>query len=535
MAITDSEQHGDAPGKDIEALLSDFQVDPQSPYPLRAQKAVFLARLLQERALTLQTPQERRQQAELDRMIKCPKDKATLVQMTDQALRSNMPRRAVDQLTHILDVQGIPRFFSTLDRALLKGFQSFGSYLPGVAAPLVKEKMHKETANVVLPAEREMLTAHLTARREEGVRMNVNFLGEAILSEQEAERRLQAYLDALEMPEIEVVSVKISTIYSQISPLAREHTIAAICDRIEKMFRAAAGSRFTRADGTQVPKLVYMDMEEYRDMDLTSRAFMETLDRPGLEHVHAGIVLQAYVPDSCRVQLALNEWARRRVAGGGTPITLRIVKGANLEMERVAASLQGWPQAPYKNKLHTDANFKRMLHEAIKPENLQAVNLAVASHNLFELAYGVVQAVDNDTMDNFQFEMLEGMANHQRRALFEVAQNLLLYAPACKKEDFIYAIGYLVRRMDENTGPDNFLAHAFKVHVGSDDWKHLEEQFLESFDALETVPDAPRRTQDRRLPVSMKDADDASWDKFKNEPDTDFSLPHNSQWADDII
>ncbi len=535
MANTDSEQHGDAPEKDIVVLLSDFQADPQSPYPLRAQKAVFLARLLQERALALQTPQERRQQAELDRMIKCPKDKATLVQMTDQALRSKMPRRAVDQLTHILDVQGVPRFFSTLDRALLKGFQSFGSYLPGVAAPLVKEKMHKETANVVLPAEREMLTAHLAARREEGVRMNVNFLGEAILSEQEAERRLQAYLDALEMPEIEVVSVKISTIYSQISPLAREHTVAAICERIERMFRAAAGSRFTRADGTQVPKLVYMDMEEYRDMDLTARAFMETLDRPGLGHVHAGIVLQAYVPDSYRVQLALNEWARRRVAGGGTPITLRIVKGANLEMERVAASVQGWPQAPYKNKLHTDANFKRMLDEAIKPENLQAVKLGVASHSLFELAYGVVQAVDNGTMDSFQFEMLEGMANHQRRALFEVARNLLLYAPACKKEDFIYAIGYLVRRMDENTGPDNFLAHAFRVHVGSDDWEHLEEQFLKSFDALETVSDTPRRTQDRRLPVSMVDADDTPWDKFKNEPDTDFSLPQNSQWADDII
>jgi len=433
MANADSEEHRDATGKDIEALLADFQADPQSSYPLRAQKAAFLARLLQERALALQTPQERRQQAELDRMIKCPKDKATLVQMTDQALRSKMPRRAVDQLTHILDVQGVPRFFSTLDRALLKGFQSFGSYLPGVAAPLVKEKMHKETANVVLPAERAMLVAHLAARREEGVRMNVNFLGEAILSEQEAERRLQAYLDALEMPEIEVVSVKISTIYSQISPLAREHTIAAICDRIERMFRAAAGSRFTRADGTQVPKLVYMDMEEYRDMDLTSRAFMETLDRPGLEHVHAGIVLQAYVPDSYRVQLALNDWARRRVAGGGTPITLRIVKGANLEMERVAASLQGWPQAPYKNKLDTDANFKRMLLEAVKPENLQAVKLGVASHNLFELAYGVVQAVDNDAMDRFQFEMLEGMANHQRRALFEIAQNLLLYAPACKK------------------------------------------------------------------------------------------------------
>jgi len=534
MPDATSAEH-DRLGRNVAVVLAGCQPDSGSPYPINVQKAVYLARILQERALSLQTPQERRQQAELDRMIRNPKDKATLVEMTDQAFRAKMPRRAVDQLTHILDVQGIPRFFSTLDRALLRGFQSFGSYLPGVAAPLAKEKMHKETANVVLPAEADMLTAHLNARRDEGVRMNVNFLGEAILSEQEAERRLEAYLDALRMPEIEVASVKISTIYSQISPLARKHTIAAICDRMHKMFRVASESRFTRTDGTVVPKLVYMDMEEYQDMDLTARAFMETLDRPGLENVNAGIVLQAYVPDSFRMQLVLNDWSRGRVAAGGAPITLRIVKGANMEMERVAASLRGWPQAPYLTKPETDANFKRMLHEGMESDNLAAVNLGVASHNLFELAYGVVLAVENDAMDKVQFEMLEGMANHQRRALFEVAKNLLLYAPACSKENFIYAIGYLTRRVDENTGPDNFLAHAFKLHVDCDEWKHLEEQFLRSFDVSEKLSDAPRRTQNRNEPPETTGVDDVPWYRFTNEPDTDFSLPHNSQWAEDII
>ncbi len=186
--------------------------------------AIRLARRLQERALALQTPQERRQQAELDRMIHYPADKATLVQLTDQAFRSSKAKRSADQLTHILDVQGVPRFFSPLDRTLLRGFQSFGGYLPGVAVPLVKEKMQHETANVVLPAEPELLAAHLRARRDEGVRMNVNFLGEALLGEKEAERRLEGYLQALQNPDIEVVSVKISTIFSQISSLAREQT-----------------------------------------------------------------------------------------------------------------------------------------------------------------------------------------------------------------------------------------------------------------------------------------------------------------------
>ena len=79
--------------------------------------------------------------------------------------------------------------------------------------------------------------------------MNVNFLGEAILSETEAERRLQQYLLGLQWPEIEVVSIKISTLYSQISPLAREHTVAVLCDRLERLIRTADRARFTRPDG----------------------------------------------------------------------------------------------------------------------------------------------------------------------------------------------------------------------------------------------------------------------------------------------
>ena len=117
-----------------------------------------------------------------------------------------------------------------------------------------------------------------------------------------------------------------------------------------------------------------------------------------------------------------------------------------------------WPQAPYKTKADTDANFKRMLVEGFKPENLQAVRLGIASHNLFEVSFALILAVENNALEYVQFEMLEGMANHQRRALFEICQSLLLYAPACRREDFIHAIGYLVRRLDENTGAGQFPA-----------------------------------------------------------------------------
>lgn len=511
----------------VTKLLADFQPDESSSLDVDVQQATYLARQLQQRANALQTTAERRQQAELDRMIQSSGDKETLMQLTDQAFRSRLPHRAADQLIHILDVQGVPRFFSTLDRTLLKGFQSFGGYLPGVAMPFVKEKMQQETANVVLPAEEEHLREYLRERWEEGVRMNVNYLGEALLGEREAERRLKSYLQALQRPEIEVISVKISTIYSQISTVARQRTITVLCDRMELLYRAAAKNTFERRDGTKVPKFVYLDMEEYRDKEITAEVFMQTLDRDGLQDVRAGIALQAYIPDSFLTQQHITEWARKRVAAGGAPVTIRIVKGANMEMERVEASLAGWPQAPYQEKIQTDANYKRMLRYGMQPENLAAVKLGIASHNLFSLAYGLVIASKHNALPDVQFEMLEGMASHQRRALFELSQNMLLYAPACRQEDFINAIGYLVRRLDENTGAENFLRHAFKLEVDSDDWNDLQQTFTDSFARMETVSSESRR----RVNSAIRNPKSA----FQNQPDTDWSLPENSQWGADIV
>jgi RHH-type proline utilization regulon transcriptional repressor/proline dehydrogenase/delta 1-pyrroline-5-carboxylate dehydrogenase len=469
-------------------------------------------------------------------MLQNPGDKVTLVQLTDEAFRSKALWRTAENLTHILDVQGVPRFFSPLDRTLLRGFRTFGAWLPGVAVPLVKEHMQQETANVVLPAEHELLREHLSKRQGEGVRMNLNLLGEAVLGEAEAARRLERCLGVLQLPEVEVLSVKISTIYSQILGVAREHTLRILCERLETLYRTAARYRFTRANGTEVPKFIYLDMEEYRDLQLTAQAFMRTLDRPGLEHVSGGIALQAYVPDSVLVHREINEWAERRVAKGGAPVTIRVVKGANMEAERVDAALHDWPQAPYERKIETDANYKRMLREGM--EHLHAVRLGVASHNLFDLAYGLVLASNENAGARMQFEMLEGMANHQRRALLEQTrgkhdQHLLLYAPACGKEEFLNAIGYLLRRLDENTGPENFLRHAFRLEVGSKDWEELERGFREAFRFEASVE--PRRTQNRLTETFNTPRPEMLWKDFHNEPDTDWSLRQNSEWAEKLV
>src|SRR5437870_2452100 len=343
-------------------------------------------------------------------------------------------------------------------------------------------------------------------------------------------RRPERIADLLAREDVEYISVKVSSVFSQIDLVAFRATVARVAERLRTLYRAAAKHQYRHPDGRVTPKFINLDMEEYRDLDLTVTAFSEVLDEPEFALLSAGIVLQAYLPDSHRVQRAITEWALARRARGGAPIKLRIVKGANLAMERMEAATHGWRQAPYETKAEVDANYKRMLEYGCRPEHAEAVHLGVASHNLFDIAYGLVLRDVLHVERWVEFEMLEGMANHQARAVQGRAGGLLLYAPVVRAEDFHSAIAYLVRRLDENTAPENFLRHVFDLEPGSAEWAAERDRFLAAFGIKAELSDAPRRTQDRRKEADGAPASRPLGATFQNDPDTDWTLAANRAW-----
>src|SRR6266850_2778378 len=468
-----------------------------------AHRAVELAEALLREARAQQTAEEHAQAWKLARMMADPHGKELTIALADQAFRSRRPERIADQLAHLLERYGVPQYMDWWERVALLLGGAMAHYLPSLVVPPIVNRLRHETQNVILPGEEEDLRRYLAERRSAGLRLNLNQLGEAILGEAEAARRLDAYLALLARDDVEYISVKVSSVFSQIDLVAFRATVARVAERLRTLYRAAARHHYQHPDGRVTPKFINLDMEEYRDLDLTVTAFREVLDEPEFLGLSAGIVLQAYLPDSHRVQRALTEWALARRRRSGAPIKLRIVKGANLAMERIEAAVHGWPQAPYESKIEVDANYKRMLEYGCRPEHAEAVHLGVASHNLFDVAYGLVLREARSVEPWVEFEMLEGMANHQARAVQARAGGLLLYAPVVRAEDFHSAIAYLVRRLDENTAPDNFLRHVFGLEPGSPDWDLERDRFLQAFERLDDLSDAPRRTQDRAAETGM--------------------------------
>ncbi|HEY1120292.1 MAG TPA: proline dehydrogenase family protein, partial [Haloferula sp.] len=421
-----------------------------TPAPIPSDKdlpeaAITLAAELLDEANRGQTRSENAQARQKERLMGDGEGKRFTFAMADQVFRAPSAAREARRFRDLVEEYGEPQYLPLAARVAMRMGVIASKVVPEIVMPLVAGKMRDESASVILPAEEGKLHRHLAARREAGIRMNLNQLGEAVLGEEEADKRLAANLARLAEPDVDYISVKISAIFSQIHLVGYQETLAEIKQRLRLLYRAAMAHPH--------PKFVNLDMEEYRDLRLTVDAFREVLDEEEFTHHEAGIVLQAYLPDAWPVQCELNEWARRRVDGGGAGIKIRIVKGANLAMEKVDAEIHGWPLAPYDTKVEVDANFKRILHEGCRPENARAVRLGVASHNLFDIAYGLLLRDREGVRERVKFEMLEGMANHQARVVRDAAGGLLLYAPVVKREDFHSAIAYLVRRLDENTSP----------------------------------------------------------------------------------
>ncbi|MBA3026964.1 MAG: aldehyde dehydrogenase family protein [Sulfurimonas sp.] len=476
---------------------------------------------------------EKKFHAIMKRMLKNPMNKIFLIELLDQSFRAHDSKRIANQLEYIFSKYKGTDIFTDFEQLLVWSFRNIGIYMPDISVELFIQYLRQDISQIVIKGEDTTLNKHLQKRRKEHTRVNINIIGEMVLGEKEAEARIQKYIKALENPHIDYISIKISTIFSQVTPVAHAWSVGEISSRLERVYSAAMQNKFVNSKGKEEYKFVNLDMEEYRDINITIDAFMQTLSKEKFYSLEAGIVLQAYLPDTLENLKKLVGWAKKRAENGGAPIKIRLVKGANQEMELTEASLRNWPCVTYLNKRETDANFKILMDYLIDEKVAPYVHVGIASHNLFDHALAMLLARERGVEAYCSAEMLEGMSETAYHVLKYESLNVILYAPIATRETFTNAIAYLVRRFDENTAEENFLRHSFGLSVNSPAWKTLIESYDASIEVLPQIALTPFRTQNRNEEVFIPESDIENY-TFKNESDTDFSLPQNIKWADNI-
>lgn len=414
-----------------------------------------------------------------------------------------------------------PKFLPWILRAMVSLGANLARPFPWIVIPIARKVLRSFVAHLVIDATPTKLSRSISRLSKQGSTLNVNLLGEAVLGNKEADRRLQKVKDVLSRPDVDYVSVKVSAIVSPHSPWSFNETVSDVIERLTPLYRIASESK--------KQKFINLDMEEYHDLDMTVAVFKGILSKPEFTNLQAGIVLQAYLPDAVRAMIDIQQFAASRVFAGGAPVKVRVVKGANLPMERVDAESHGWPLATVESKAAADANYKRVLNYALTEERVANVRIGVAGHNLFDLAFAWLLASQRNAQIGMDFEMLLGMAEAQANVIRKTVGTLVLYTPVVHPQEFDVAIAYLIRRLEEGASKENFLSNAFRL-TDPDIFQVEEERFRDSLSMLDLEIPIPNRLQDRRNDVAFAPASG-----FANAADTDPSLAGNRAWGYEII
>ncbi len=297
--------------------------------------------------------------------------------------------------------------------------------------------------------------------RKEGMTFTIDLLGEAVITETEAEDYLQRYLDLItqlseqaktwqrkegidlaageELPQVQV-SVKLTAFYSQFDPLDPQGSKEKVCDRIRLLLRKAQ----------ELKAAIHFDMEQYRYKDLTLSILKELLTEEEFrERSDLGITLQAYLRDSYQDLEDIIAWAKQR----GNPVTVRLVKGAYWDQETIKAEQNHWQQPVYNQKAATDLNYERMTRLLL--ENHEYLYAAIGSHNVRSqaLACAIAESL-NIPKRRVEMQVLYGMGDKLAKALVKRGHRVRVYSPYGQ---LLPGMAYLIRRLLENTANSSFL------------------------------------------------------------------------------
>ena len=461
------------------------------------------------------SPAEKR----LAKILKDPQGLDWTLKFVDRVIRPTDKHVAATELVKLS--KRLPKSLSALDRLTIRIGGLLAKPFSFIVIPTAKARLRQLVGHLIADARTNQLTKHIRKSKSDGIRLNLNLLGEAVLGEGEANYRYEETFKLLKRRDVDYVSIKLSAVASQLSMWGFETTVNRLVEKLTPIYEYAASQ--------PTPKFINLDMEEYRDLGLTILVFKKLLTKPELQKLEAGIVLQAYLPDSFEALKELLAFSTERTANGGAGIKVRIVKGANLAMEHVDSNWHGWELATYSTKADSDANYKRLIDLALNQNTISSLRAGIAGHNLFDLAFAHKLSIRRGVADRVEYEMLQGMAQHLSKQVKKSVGGLLLYTPVVRPSEFQVAVAYLTRRLEENGSPENFMSGVFDIKSSREVFDRERLRFEKSITRIKEIASAPNRTQNR-----LKENPTAQ-DSFMNVSDTDPALPNNRDWIRAVL
>src|SRR5947199_1177451 len=396
--------------------------------------------------------------------------------------------------------------------------------VPWVSGPLLRWNVSGMARQFIAGRNPDDVMATLRKRRAQKIGFTVDLLGEAVVSEADADKYAARYLDLLERLAQETknwtdplgknselfpvvnLSVKLSALYSQMNPADPADAIAHLAPKLRPFLRRAR----------ELGAFINFDMESYAHKNTTLELFKTLLTEDDLrDWAHAGIVIQAYLRDSEGDLRDLIAWGRKR----GTRFAVRLVKGAYWDYETTKSLQNGWTCPVYFQKPQSDANFETLTRLLLENESI--VTAAFGSHNVRTIAHAQALAEEfGIDRSRFEFQLLYGMAGPIKRALVEMGYRVRVYCPV---GELLPGMSYLVRRLLENTSNEGFLRAKFSENVPAEELLRDPREILRGSRNGVLPPSNATINMTTTTPKTQPGA------HYENAPLTNFALPENQE------
>ena len=336
-----------------------------------------------------------------------------------------------------------------------------------------------------------------------GKAWSIDLLGEATISDREADRYRDRCVEALTIlgreaaswpsnsllerdhlgpiPRVQL-SIKSAALSPHLDPINPEGNYQSVVARLRPILDLAM----------RLPASLIFDMEQAETKTLLVEMFTRLFAEPSCKaYPYAGLALQAYHRETARDVEDLLAWVRKR----GAPITIRLVKGAYWDSDTIRYRQRGWAVPLFEHKIETDANYEALTQRLLSQTSL--IRPAFGTHNLRTLAH--IEAVAESlglAPETWEYQMIFGMAEPFQHAVMQQGRRLRLYTPV---GDLLPGMAYLVRRLLENTSNESF----------------LRKEYVES-QSLSTLLAPP-------VPEGLGQKQPAHYAEFHNESQRDFS------------
>jgi RHH-type proline utilization regulon transcriptional repressor/proline dehydrogenase/delta 1-pyrroline-5-carboxylate dehydrogenase len=429
-------------------------------------------------------------------------------------------------------VQHLDEYFAQMrNGALLRTGVRVAKMAPWISAFVLRRNVAGMARQFIAGKNPQEVTKTLRRRYQEKIGFTVDLLGEAVVSEKEADvyaarcRELLEHLaretrdwrdplgDGAELFPVVNLSVKVSALSPQVTP----RDIAQLAEKLRPILLRAK----------EVGAFINFDMESFSFKNLTLKLFKSLFTEPEFRAwPHAGIVIQAYLRESEKDLVDLLEWGRKR----GTRFGVRLVKGAYWDYETLRSTRNGWPFPVFQQKPESDANFEKLTR--ILLENHSIVTPAFGSHNVRSIA--AAQAIAHELEvppSRFEFQLLYGMAEPIKRALVKMGYRVREYCPV---GELLSGMSYLVRRLLENTSNEGFLRAKFAENVSEEELLRAPTEVLRQsrngppHSTVTTTMTTATATQDRQVTRDIS-LETPPGETYENAPLTNFAYPENQE------